>query len=55
MLGEGERAALESKCASVEEAARAPHPYAMPYENKPIYVCRGIALAELWPKLKKWD
>ena len=55
VLGEGERAALESKCASVEDAAVLHHPYAMPYENKPVYVCRGMALAELWPKLKKWD
>jgi hypothetical protein len=55
VLGEGERAALEAKCASVEEAAVLNHPYAMPYENKPIYVCRGIALQSLWPQLKKWD
>ncbi len=55
VLGEGNRAALESKCRSVEEAASLHHPYAMPYENLPIYVCRGIPLAELWPQLKKWD
>jgi Dolichyl-phosphate-mannose-protein mannosyltransferase len=54
VLGEGDRAALESKCRSVELATTLHDRYAMPYENKPIYVCRGIALSELWPKLKKW-
>jgi hypothetical protein len=33
------------------------HKYAMPRENFPIYLCRGIKtpLAELWPEVKKWD
>jgi hypothetical protein len=55
VLGEGNRAALESKCRSVEQATVLHDPYAMPYENLPIYVCRGIALGELWPQLKKWN
>jgi hypothetical protein len=55
VLGEGNRAALESKCRSVVEAAVLADRYAMPYENLPIYVCRGIALADLWPQLKKWN
>jgi hypothetical protein len=55
VLGEGDREALESKCRSVEVAAVLNHRYAMPYENRPIYLCRGIDLAGLWPKLKTWD
>lgn len=32
------------------------HPYAMPYENTPIFHGRGLKtpLAELWPKVKHW-
>jgi hypothetical protein len=55
VLGEGNPAALESKCRSVEKAAVLNDRYAMPYENLPIYVCRGIDLVELWPRLKKWN
>ena len=55
VLGEGNRAALESKCRSVEQAAVLADRYAMPYENRPIYLCRGIDLAGLWPRLKKWN
>jgi hypothetical protein len=60
VLGEGDRAALEAKCGSVEVAAQLHDPYAMPYENKPIYLCRdfrldGVGLEQAWPKLKKWD
>jgi hypothetical protein len=35
------------------------NPYAPPYENKPILLCRGPkgfrTLAEVWPQLKTWD
>jgi Dolichyl-phosphate-mannose-protein mannosyltransferase len=34
------------------------NPYAAPWENKPILLCRGKkfpSLAEVWPKLKNWD
>jgi hypothetical protein len=55
VLGEGSRQALESKCRSVEVAAVLNDRYAMPYENRPIYVCRGIDFAGLWPRLKNWD
>lgn len=60
VLGEGERAALEAKCGSVEVAAELHDPYAMPYENKPIYLCRdfrleGADLEHAWRKLKQWD
>jgi len=35
------------------------HPYAAPWENRPVLLCRGPkrfrTLAEYWPKLKNWD
>jgi hypothetical protein len=42
---------------SVEVAGYVRHPYAMPYENFPIYLCRGlkVPLIELWPQLKNWN
>ena len=42
---------------SVEVAGYARHPYSMPYENFPIYLCRGlkVPLIELWPALKNWN
>jgi hypothetical protein len=42
---------------SVEEAAEPNNPYAIPFENHPIYLCRGYKanLTEVWPRLKSWD
>ncbi len=42
---------------SVEIAGYVRHPYSMPYENFPIYLCRGlkVPLIELWPGLKNWN
>jgi hypothetical protein len=42
---------------SVEEAAEPNNPYAIPFENHPIYLCRGYKgnLTEVWPRLKNWD
>jgi hypothetical protein len=42
---------------SVERVADLNNPYAMTFENHPIYVCRGIKqnLQEMWPRLKNWD
>jgi hypothetical protein len=42
---------------SVAIAGYAHHPYSMPYENFPIYLCRGlkVPLSELWPQLKNWN
>src|SRR5262249_30868931 len=42
---------------SVEVAAEVNHPYAIPTENRPILLARGLKtnLQELWPKLKKWN
>jgi hypothetical protein len=35
------------------------NPYAPPWENRPVLLCRGLkhfgSLAEAWPKLKNWD
>jgi hypothetical protein len=50
------RSDVEAACEQVEEAAVLNHPYALPYENRPIYVCRRLKtpLPELWPRLKRW-
>lgn len=47
---------LEQYFSHVEEAAVLHHPYAMPFENRPVYLCRDlkVPLKELWPKLKNW-
>ena len=41
----------------VKQAAYVRHPYAMPYENFAIYVCRGPrrSLQDIWPEVKKWN
>jgi 4-amino-4-deoxy-L-arabinose transferase-like glycosyltransferase len=42
---------------SVELAATVNNPYAIPLENRPMLLCRGLKtnLRTLWPKLKDWD
>jgi hypothetical protein len=42
---------------AVEIAGYVHHPYSMPYENFPIFLCRGlkVPLIELWPQLKNWN
>jgi hypothetical protein len=42
---------------SCETITRVSHPWSMPRERFPIYLCRGLKmpLAELWPEVKKWD
>jgi hypothetical protein len=42
---------------SVETAATLDNPYAIPRENRPILLCRGLKtnLRGLWPQLKDWD
>jgi Dolichyl-phosphate-mannose-protein mannosyltransferase len=42
---------------SVEPVASLDSPYAIPHENRPILLGRGLKqnLQQLWPKLKKWD
>lgn len=43
-------------CASVEQVGRFDDPLAMPFENGPIYLCRGgkIPLQKHWPQTKNW-
>ncbi len=52
----GTRQNLEQRFHYVEKAAVLYHPYAMPFENRPVYLCRGlkVPLKQLWPKLKNW-
>ena len=42
---------------SVELVAEVDNPYAIPNENRPILLGRGLkpSLQQLWPRLKKWD
>ena len=42
---------------SVEPAGTVDNLYAIPGENRPILLCRGLKtpLRELWPRLKAWD
>ena len=51
-----DREDLEEVFESVEEVGRTNHPWAMPEENGPIYLCRRLRtpLGELWPKIKRW-
>jgi hypothetical protein len=48
---------LRAYFADVRPAATVRHPYAMPYENFAIFVCRGPRqpLNEIWPNLKNWS
>jgi 4-amino-4-deoxy-L-arabinose transferase-like glycosyltransferase len=41
----------------VEQAAVLDNPYAMPYENGPIFYCRGpnVPFSRVWAKMKEWD
>ena len=41
----------------IEPAAELNHPYAIPFENRPVLLCRGAKwnLQEVWPRLKNWD
>jgi hypothetical protein len=43
--------------ASVEAVATLNNRYAMPHENRPILLARGLKanLREIWPSLKHWD
>lgn len=48
---------LKDKCREVQVAAELHHPYAEPWENKPVLVCKGLKwdLREIWPKMKHYD
>jgi hypothetical protein len=48
---------LERLFTSVKKAARVDHPYSMPYQHFDIFYCQGMhpPLAELWPRVKRWN
>jgi len=48
---------LEELFTSVHKVAHLDHPYSMPYQHFDIFYCRGMhpPLAELWPRLKRWN
>ncbi len=54
---DGRREDLERQFASVRYAARVEHPYSMPYEHFDVYYCQRMKkpLAEVWPRLKRWQ
>lgn len=51
------RDGLDRAFASVVEAGRHDHPWGMPFENRPIYLCRGLRtpLRVLWPRITHWN
>jgi hypothetical protein len=52
-----ERETLERCYGSVTLAGVHFHPWGMPYENRPIFLCRGLRtpLRVLWPRLTHWN
>ncbi|HKV37602.1 MAG TPA: glycosyltransferase family 39 protein [Blastocatellia bacterium] len=48
---------LAAKFQKVEVAAKLDNPYAIPFENRSIYLCWGLKanLKDVWPKVKNWD
>jgi hypothetical protein len=57
LVGSNDIEEARSHFASVEPVAEIYNPYAMPYENRPILLARGLKgnLRQLWPRLKNWD
>jgi len=55
LVGAGEEDAREN-FESVEVAATLDNPYALWYENQPIFLCRGLKwdLQTGWPRVKNW-
>ena len=54
----GDREDLDAQFGSVQAVAEIGHPYAMRQEHFTVFLCRepkGWTLAELWPKLKRFD
>lgn len=47
---------VERYCDSVQQVGEVDNPLAMPFENGPIYLCRGgkVALSTYWPNVKNW-
>ncbi len=56
VLGDNQQT-LERIFEHVEWRAHVAHRYSMPYQHIDIFYCQGMKqpLAEVWPKLKKWD
>ena len=57
LVGSNDIAEARPHFASVEPVAAIYNRYAMPYENRPILLARGLKgnLQQLWPRLKNWD
>jgi 4-amino-4-deoxy-L-arabinose transferase-like glycosyltransferase len=51
------RSELEKRFPWVQQVAVIENPYAMPYENGPVFFCRGsdVPFARIWDKLKHWN
>ncbi|MES2220785.1 MAG: glycosyltransferase family 39 protein [Acidobacteriota bacterium] len=47
---------LEKYCGSVQQVGQVDNPLAMPYEDGPIFLCRGgkAPLSTYWPNVKNW-
>jgi 4-amino-4-deoxy-L-arabinose transferase-like glycosyltransferase len=47
---------VEKYCHSVQQVGETDDPLAMPFENGPIYLCRGgkVPLSTFWPNVKNW-
>ena len=52
-----DREGLERSFHSVHLAGQHFHPWGMPEENRPIYLCRGLRtpLNVLWPRITHWN
>ena len=48
---------LERLFASVKKVGHVDHPYSMPYQHFDVFYCQGMhpPLAELWPRVKRWN
>ncbi len=57
LLGERGPDDWRERCDRIEAAAELYHPYAIPFENRPLLVCHGLHanLQQIWPQLKDWD
>lgn len=55
VVGES-RSDVEQYCDSVQQIGGVDDPLAMPFENRPIYLCRGgkASLSAYWPNVKNW-
>jgi hypothetical protein len=55
VIGESE-SDMQRYCDSVQQVGEVDNPLAMPFENGPIYLCRGgkVPLSAYWPNVKNW-